>query len=78
MAEKGLPALRIPATPKVTSSKITDQAKVTNQAKGREIQRNPPKQNPPKQNPPKQDPPLEPQVVVVPVDQAQDQNLPDP
>ena len=42
-------------TPKATRSKATDQAKATEQTKGREIQR-----NLPKQNPSKQDPPLEP------------------
>ena len=47
MAKRGPPAPRIPATPKATRSKITVQAK------GREIQRNLPKQNPPKQNLPK-------------------------
>ena len=38
----------------------------TDQAKGKE----PSQKNTPKKNPPKQNPPLEPQVVVVPVDQA--------
>ena len=65
MVEKGPPAPKIPSTPKATRSKITEQAK------GREIQR-----NPPKQNPQKQDPLLEPQVVIAPVDQAQNQDPP--
>ena len=69
MAEQ-MPALKIPPTPKATRSKISGQTK------GREFQRNPPKQNPPKQNPPKQDPPLEPGVVVVPVDHSQGQDPP--
>ena len=65
MEEKGPPAPKIPPTPKATRSKATDQAK------GRAIQR-----NPPKQNPSNQDPPLELQVVVVPADQPQGQDPP--
>ena len=69
MAERGLSAPKIPPTPKSTRAKITEQAKAIDQAKGRDTsQRNPPKKNPPKQNPP-----LEPQVVVVHVDQVQQQ-----
>ena len=68
MTERGPPEPRIPATPKATRSKVTDQSK------GKEPLRNPPKQNPPKHNPPKQDPPLEPRVVIAPVDQGQDQD----
>ena len=69
MAERGLSAPEIPLTPKATRAKITEHAKAIDQARGRDTsQRNPPKKNPPKQNPP-----LEPQVVVVPVDQAQQQ-----
>ena len=60
IVEKGPPTPKIPQTPKATRSKITDQAK------GREIKR----------NPPKQDPPLEPRVVIAPVDQAQNQDPP--
>ena len=55
MAEKGLPAPRIPPTPKTVRPKISEQAKATDQAKGKEFQRNPPKENPPKQ---KQDSPI--------------------
>ena len=47
MAEKGLPAPKIPPIPKAAHSKISDQTKATDQAKGREFQRNPPKQSPP-------------------------------
>ena len=60
MAEKGPSTPKKPPTPKATRSKITDQAQ------GREIWR----------NPPKQDPPLELQVVITPVDQEQDQDPP--
>ena len=45
IAEKGLPASKVPPTPKATRSKISDQAKATDQTKRREIQRTPPKQN---------------------------------
>ena len=60
MAEKGLPAPKIPPTPKATRSKISDQTKPTDLIKRRELLR-----KPLKQNPPKQDPPLDPQVVVL-------------
>ena len=72
MAEKGPSAPKIPLTPKTTRAKATDQAKATGLVKGRD----PSQKNPPKENLPKQIPPLEPQVVVVPVDQAQDQAPP--
>ena len=66
---KGTACIKNPSNTQGYKIQNTDQAKATDQAKGREtFQR----------NPPKQDPPLEPQVVVVPVDQAQDQDPPNP
>ena len=45
MAEKGLPAPRVSPTSKAVRSKVSEQAKATDQAKGKEPQRNPPKQS---------------------------------
>ena len=50
MAERGLPAPKIPPTPKATRAKITDQAKT----------REPSQKSPPKENPSRQVQPLEP------------------
>ena len=66
MAEKGLPAPKIQLTPKVTRGN-TDQTRA----------KEPSQKNPPKQNLPKQVQPLEPQVVVVPVGQAQSKAPPE-
>ena len=49
----------------------TVKTKATHQAKGKD----PSQKNPPKKNLSKQNPLLEPQVVVVPIDQAQNQAL---
>ena len=43
MAEKGLPASGIPPTPKAVRSKISEQAKATDQAKGKESKAEPSK-----------------------------------
>ena len=64
MAERGLAAPKILPTPKATRAKITDQTKA----------KEPSQKNPPKQNPLRQTQPLEPRVVVVPVEQAEDQD----
>ena len=63
MAEKGLPAPKLPPMHKTTKTKATDQVMG---------------KDPSEKNPPKQNPPLEPHVVVVPIDHAQNQVPPNP
>ena len=68
MAEKGPPAPKLPPTSKTIKTKATDQAKA----------KDPSQKTPPKKDLPKQNPPLEPEVVVVSIDQAQNQAPPNP
>ena len=62
MAERELPAPKIPPTPKAARAKIADQTRATE-----------PSQKTPKQNPSRQVQPLEPWVVEVTVEEAQGQ-----
>ena len=61
MAEKGLPPPKLPPMHKITKTKATDQAKAKDTSQ----------KTPPKKDLPKQNPPLEPGVVIVLIDQAQ-------
>ena len=73
MAEKGSSTPKRPPMHKTIKTKATDQAKV----------KDPSQKTSPKKDLQKQNPPLEPEVVIVPIDQAQNQapsnpqNLPD-